>query len=158
MMGGYRGLCRTPLFASPLPRGHRIRISPQSPPMLAGVGFRRGELPGLVLVTGSEIESAPRRTKDKIALPSGLAIGRAWRSLRGLLITVSATTAVTASFTTTTAKAAPASAARPPATPVFSWSGFVDSQCSPSDFLPAQAVDGSFSVFIAAHLDEAEAF
>jgi hypothetical protein len=72
--------------------------------------------------------------------------------LQGLLV-------APASVTATTAVAAPATAtARPAATPVFSWSGFVDSQCSPSDFLPAQAVDGSFSLFIAAHLDEAEAF
>jgi hypothetical protein len=67
-----------------------------------------------------------------------------------LLITVSATAAVTASFTTT--------AARPAATPVISWSGFVDSQCSPSDFLPAQTVDCGPSLFIAPHLDKAEAF
>jgi hypothetical protein len=43
--------------------------------------------------------------------------------LKVRLITVSATAAETTSFATTAARAAP-----PAATPVFSWSGFVDCQ------------------------------
>jgi len=59
------GLRRLPFGSSPVPGRHRIRISPQSPSMLAGVRFRSGELARLVVM-----DIAPRE-----ALSDHLSIG-----------------------------------------------------------------------------------
>jgi hypothetical protein len=64
-------LCRSSLRPSPLPRRHRIRISPQAAPMLAR-GFIRGGMPGRKemrrLRTTQRRRQASRRYADRLSL------------------------------------------------------------------------------------------
>ena len=63
-----------------------------------------------------------------------------------------------ATAATTAAVAAPASATTGPSTAtLFSWSGFVDGERPPANLFAVQTVDGGPSLFIAPHLDKAEA-